>query len=248
MLKTLRLFCVFLAAASLGAAKEDAAARPDIELIQGQWRIVSNEKDGQQGGDPKEDLAAVRFTFKGNTLLIKEEKQEHEATFTLDPAAKLKHLDVLMKGETKKVLGIYRLAGDSLTICMVENGQRPTDFTTAKGSGRELRCCSALEAAWTRSSRSGRPLPPIPTTPWPTAAWRRLWPTAGSLMRPWRMRGRRSCRSRIMQRRTEQMGLILAKKGRLEEAIEFLHREALKIKPDYAEAREHLTQALKTEP
>ena len=41
------------------------------------------------------------------------------------------------------------------------------------------------------------------------------------------------------------MGLALAEKGRVAEAI-ICYRKALEIKPDYKEARQHLDKAMET--
>jgi uncharacterized protein (TIGR03067 family) len=61
----------------------------------------------------------------------------------LDPSRDPKAIDVIPDGgkdRGERVLGIYKLEGDRLTICMAAPGKpRPKEFKADKGSGCTLR-------------------------------------------------------------------------------------------------------------
>ena len=137
MSKVLGVSGVLVAVSLVCAGGNGNVATSDASLLQGEWRLVSNEKDGRQKRVPD----PVRFTFKDNRALIREkgQKKEAAATFALDEAAEPKHFDFTTEEKGGKALGIYKLSGDSLTICIAEAGQpRPTAFKTTKGSKCEL--------------------------------------------------------------------------------------------------------------
>ena len=86
---------------------------------------------------PGEFVEKGRYVFKGNELTIFEgDKNVGKATFTLDPAKKPKTIDMTATegpGKGKTMYGIYRIEGDTLTLCIGE--ERPTDFNGAGKAG-----------------------------------------------------------------------------------------------------------------
>jgi uncharacterized protein (TIGR03067 family) len=66
------------------------------------------------------------------------DRVEAEGTYELDPSKTPKWIDIT--GKDRKVLGIYRLDGDKLTICLNEHadGDRPTRFASEPGSRNDL--------------------------------------------------------------------------------------------------------------
>ena len=114
---------VFLA----GGQNDDAAVKKEKELLAGVWKITSFES--QQG--KKED-------FEGATLELKTDGKAEftkggeakPATYTINPAAKPKEIDLKPEGKDEAMRGIYRLEKDTLTICIVENPNvgRPNEF------------------------------------------------------------------------------------------------------------------------
>jgi len=120
------------------AQAEDA--KPDSESIQGTWKIVGMESDGNPV--PEEGFKQVQFVFVGEKFRIIDKSGEHEtieAAFKLDPTKNPTTLDPTflnspLKG--KKVPCIYELKGDDLKLAWPEPGKedRPTEFKTAPGS------------------------------------------------------------------------------------------------------------------
>jgi uncharacterized protein (TIGR03067 family) len=112
------------------------AVKPDRELLQGTWTIKTLEIDGQAvpGG------SSIRLS--GNTFVTRSMGAEYEGTFNLDESVLPKTIDMTFtKGPEKgnTTLGIYKLDGDTWTICLtVVAKERPTKFATKKGSGLAL--------------------------------------------------------------------------------------------------------------
>jgi uncharacterized protein (TIGR03067 family) len=133
---------LIVTAASLVAAdppKEDAVKK-DRERIQGTWKVVALEADGEPA--PAEIVAALKLVFKGDTLtFVPGEPGLTNYTYKLDPTTKpagfdMTHADGKQKGETDK--GIYSLEGDSLKICFGKPGQRPKELTAKAKSGQAV--------------------------------------------------------------------------------------------------------------
>ena len=120
-------------------AKQDALKK-DLDGIQGTWRIVALEANGEQG--PAEIVTALKFIFQGDTLTCAPgEPGFTNYKYKLDPATKsagfdMTHADGPNKGKTQK--GIYLLEGNHLKICLGSADSRPKEFTTTAMSGRTL--------------------------------------------------------------------------------------------------------------
>jgi uncharacterized protein (TIGR03067 family) len=119
-----------LSALAGGRAEEEAAA-PDRERLQGTWAVVSAER----GGKAVEEAAKDRLVFTGDKIRVvgASRARNEEGTFQLHPDATPRGIDIeTAAGKQPKVLGIYRLKGDELTLCLPRPGdERPGDFETA---------------------------------------------------------------------------------------------------------------------
>jgi uncharacterized protein (TIGR03067 family) len=124
--------CVLVAA----DAKEDAAAK-DKEKLQGTWKVESATRGGKEA--PAERAQAMRLVIEGDQITVKEGTMAEAAMFTLLPDQKPPAIDIKPNrpGE-KTVRGIYRLEGDTLTMCWSREGGRPTEFASKEGSGAIL--------------------------------------------------------------------------------------------------------------
>ena len=74
-----------------------------------------------------------------------------EFTFSLDPDKSPKEINLTAKGN--KALGIYKLDGDDLTICMSVGGSRPSEFATRPGGDTET--FTLKRNRWERYSEKG---------------------------------------------------------------------------------------------
>jgi uncharacterized protein (TIGR03067 family) len=115
-------------------------ASQDTNAIQGTWRPVALEADGQPA--PPEIAATLKLVFKDNTLTFRPGEPGYTIySFTLVPTSQpcgfaMTHLDGPKKGETEHA--IYWLSGDRLKICLASGQQSPKEFKTRPGSGLGL--------------------------------------------------------------------------------------------------------------
>jgi uncharacterized protein (TIGR03067 family) len=122
----------FALLAALPVAADDKKPDPadDLKALQGVWEIVSTTYDGQ------------KVSSRGRTLVFRDKKftafvgemQGRTLTFTLDPAASPRHIDLDRGGKDGKALGVYAIDKDELKLCYAEPGaERPTGFESKAG-------------------------------------------------------------------------------------------------------------------
>jgi uncharacterized protein (TIGR03067 family) len=110
--------------------------KKEVEKFQGSWKFVKLERDGE---DLTNQLGDVEMEVKGEEYTA----PNIAAKFKLDPSKTPKAIDLSYTegpaaGHTLK--GIYKLDGDTLTICraLAEEDKRPTEFAAPAGSGKML--------------------------------------------------------------------------------------------------------------
>jgi uncharacterized protein (TIGR03067 family) len=119
----------------------DEALR-ELERHQGTWRATSSIYEGQEA--PAEIVRSITRTVEKDHVVWKRDGKSFAGTrIELDPARDPRTIDVIPDGGKDRgehVLGIYKLEGDRLTICMAAPGKpRPNEFKADKGSGWTLR-------------------------------------------------------------------------------------------------------------
>jgi uncharacterized protein (TIGR03067 family) len=118
---------------SLATAAQDDAIKKELAAIEGEWSMVSSERDGQPL--PPRVVKSARRICRGDmTTVMLNGRLFMRAKFTVDPAKQPKSLDYeVTEGHNQgsKQLGIYELDGDTMKICLADPGnERPTDFVT----------------------------------------------------------------------------------------------------------------------
>ena len=127
-------FAVVLLMAADDPAKD---AMKDEDKLQGEWTMVSMETLGVKHSE--DDVKKYTLTIKGDRWTVTNARTLSPGrTFKIDPSKEPKTLDLTIKlGNQEKVSqGIYKLDGDTLTVCRTEdNGERPKEFKTTAKSG-----------------------------------------------------------------------------------------------------------------
>jgi uncharacterized protein (TIGR03067 family) len=132
-----RYIMTALAVGMLVAAQD---ATKDKAELQGSWRAISSERDGQVQEDARDHL----LIFAGDTLTIKKGDQVFaKGTFTLDATQSPKTIDLKItagpveQGKDVKAHGIYELRAGTLRWCSARPGgeERPKQFTSKEGPG-----------------------------------------------------------------------------------------------------------------
>ena len=125
--------------AGVCAANDDAATKRDKEHLQGIWRVIEAEGQGKKA--PEATMAkAPRLGIEGNKLTTPG-AAPHEDIFRgvldIDASTPVKQITFHSEWANGKLIypGIYRLDGDTLTICFDDTGvtkARPSKFATRK--------------------------------------------------------------------------------------------------------------------
>jgi len=119
----------------------DEPAKNDQAQLQGEWVMVSGQRDGQAFS---EDLRkSFKRVAKGDETTVTMGGQLFlKAKFVLGPSKRPKTIDYSVTGGPyagNMQLGIYEFDGDQIRFCFSTPGRnRPTDFTTKQNDGRTL--------------------------------------------------------------------------------------------------------------
>jgi uncharacterized protein (TIGR03067 family) len=115
--------------------------KQDLQRLQGTWRLDARTLEG----DGPLPAPVMTYTFVGSTLIICHNGhmlKNGKLAFELDARKKPPAIDIKSDdgGRVRVSRGIYKLDGDTLTICSTRAPSipRPTDFASPKGSGMVL--------------------------------------------------------------------------------------------------------------
>jgi RNA polymerase sigma factor (sigma-70 family) len=121
------------------------ARKTDKENILGEWKVTTVKMNGQDApGEEGEALKNSIVEFKPDKVIIKRKDGDRESTYKLDPTTKPKTIEIVhmvQGGGEEKMRCIYKLEGDTLTICGKHSGggdDLPTEFESKEGSGTVL--------------------------------------------------------------------------------------------------------------
>jgi uncharacterized protein (TIGR03067 family) len=127
-----RLLPGVLVVSLLVAAEAADPSKKDLEKMQGDWAQVSMDLGGYKV--PEDDAQAYFRTIKGDHYTVNRfMKVSGKGTLKLDATKNPKTFDATPDGgKTPSVAGIYKIEGDTLTLCIAPPGKpRPTKFEAA---------------------------------------------------------------------------------------------------------------------
>ena len=117
------------------------AAKKDLAKFQGNWQLISAERDGKK--TPPDEAKKITLTIQGDKFVLRKDAVIiSEGTMTLDPTKRPKDIDeTITTGSNKgKVFSaIYEIDDEHHKICFAAAGkERPTAFSSLPGSGQLL--------------------------------------------------------------------------------------------------------------
>ncbi len=117
---------------------QDEAIKKDRKLIEGTWRVVALEIDGNKSMDEDARKITVVNGSDGTWSLRSEGNEISKGTSTIDPAKKPKTIDFTVtegEGKGNQYPGIYELGEKTRKLCFAPSGRaRPTEFSSTPGS------------------------------------------------------------------------------------------------------------------
>jgi uncharacterized protein (TIGR03067 family) len=117
-------------------AADDPAA--DLEAMEGTWVLTSMTFEGK--APPPEGLAKVRLEVRDGRFTFRHGPSHFAAEVTdFEPLAEPRAIDLTRERDKQTLPGIYKLEGDTLTLCTASRGGRPADFSAGPGSPNLLR-------------------------------------------------------------------------------------------------------------
>jgi uncharacterized protein (TIGR03067 family) len=107
--------------------------KADKEKLQGEWSLVTQEKNGQSENITENGEHYIKLKVEGDKLVATVEGQDHNTIFALDSSKKPKTIDLTLKGGDQDgtvMKGFFELEGDTLKICIgsPQAPDRPAEF------------------------------------------------------------------------------------------------------------------------
>lgn len=110
--------------------------RPDPPALVGAWECTGITDSGRVNTADVEARIEIEFTADGKIRLTKRGKLEPDGTYAADPKAEPATMDFTLEPGGGLLRGIYKVDGDTLTICCedADRGRRPTRFAAPAGT------------------------------------------------------------------------------------------------------------------
>jgi uncharacterized protein (TIGR03067 family) len=118
---------------ALPADDKKSDPKADAAGMKGKWRVVSTHFNGKEAPMTVDSQRILEFTEKEFTA-YDGKKKGRTLSYSLDPAADPKRIDLVLAGTEQKSLGLYVLDGDDLKLCYGEPGAgRPVKLESKEG-------------------------------------------------------------------------------------------------------------------
>ncbi len=139
---SLGLALLAVAALAIGDDAKDEAIKKDRKLIEGTWRVVALEVDGNKSSDEDAKKITVVNGPDGTWTLFSDGKEVGKGTNSFDPTKKPKTIDFTQtegEGKGNSFLGIYELGENTRKLCFAPPGKdRPREFISMPGTDHIL--------------------------------------------------------------------------------------------------------------
>jgi uncharacterized protein (TIGR03067 family) len=127
-----------MAVISFADDAKDEAIKKDRKKIEGTWRIVALEINGNKASEEDAKKLTVVNGVDGSWSLNSEGNEVSQGTSTIDPTKKPKTIDLtptVGDEKGKQFLGIYEVGENTRRLCFAPLGkERPTEFSSTSGS------------------------------------------------------------------------------------------------------------------
>jgi uncharacterized protein (TIGR03067 family) len=126
----------------LGLVLNAGPDEQELKKLAGHWTVSQQEHGGKKVA--AKDLADLAVEIAGARLTTRERGDVKEGSSIVALDHKAKPAAIILKITTgadvdRVVKGIYKLEGDTLTICVAEpDKDRPTAFASKEGTGHTL--------------------------------------------------------------------------------------------------------------
>ncbi|MBC7784875.1 MAG: TIGR03067 domain-containing protein [Burkholderiales bacterium] len=129
-----QLFCGVALMLLLTSCSRAGSAEELLDRLQGDWKFESLVIDGTTA--PDDLVSKMSLSIKGDQM-VPTDSPNDKAAIKLDASANPIGID--LKGAKQHDIGIVRLEGDKLTLCLAAKGKaRPSTFEASKGSQAQL--------------------------------------------------------------------------------------------------------------
>ena len=136
MTRTVALIACWIACSSVTLGQKPDAAAAGMKALAGKWKVEKAEMSGIDAIDIYKGLT-IEITETAKYTVVLGELRD-SGKLTIDPSRKPAEMDITGTNgpnKDKTIKSIYKLDGDTLTICYtIADGDRPTKFETKAGS------------------------------------------------------------------------------------------------------------------
>jgi len=125
-------------------ALKDTPTKPPT--IEGEWTVDSSLVGGKSDGVMEKDPIEKIVVTSDKWIVVRGGKPAYQTELTLDPKHDPPHLDLAAPGQGGKgAQAIYKLEADTLIICYILNGDRPTKIESPPNSNVRMMTLKRLK-------------------------------------------------------------------------------------------------------